>query len=78
MNQPSLNEGSKWLEVLAVVLTGLLHLVFKNLGPQGLFIALSSVFWIAYIAFQVRRDSGKWKNWGFRRTIFGKPSFGHR
>ena len=66
MNSPLPNELSKWFEVGAVVATGVLHLVFKSIGAKGLFIALASTSWIGYIAFQVRRDTGNWKNWGFR------------
>jgi hypothetical protein len=67
-----------WWEVSAVVLTGLLHLVFKSLGAKGLFIALASLSWIGYVAYQVWRDPTRWKSWGFRadnlRQAFIWPS----
>ncbi len=59
------------LEFIAVVATGMLHLVFKELGAKGVFIALASVSWITYIVWQVRRDSSKWKRWGFRTDNLG-------
>jgi uncharacterized protein len=55
-----------WCEFLAVVATGMLHLVFKELGAKGVFIALASAGWISYIVWQIRRDSSKWEKWGFR------------
>ncbi len=67
-----------WVEFVAVVATGILHLVFKSIGAKGLFIALASVSWIGYIAFQVRRDRTMWESWGFRtdnlRQAFFWPS----
>ena len=61
-----------------MVLTGLLHLVFKGLGAKGLFIALAGISWIGYVVWQVRRDPTKWKRWGFRtdnlRQAFMWPS----
>ena len=55
-----------WFELWAVVGTGVLHLLFKQFGAKGVFILLASVFWIGYIAWQVRRDRAKWGSWGFR------------
>ena len=66
MNQSSQYHVSKWLEVLAVMMTGILHLVFKSLGAKGLFIALASVSWISYIVWRVRQDSSLWVKWGFQ------------
>ncbi|TFG59005.1 MAG: hypothetical protein E4H32_10780 [Nitrospirales bacterium] len=66
MNQYSHNKVSKWLEVLAVMMTGILHLVFKSFGAKGLFIALACVGWISYIVWRVRQDSSLWVKWGFQ------------
>ena len=52
MNRSLANNITSCLEFLAVVATGLLHLVFKSLGAKGLFIALASVSWIGYIVWQ--------------------------
>ena len=66
MNKLSHTKVSKWLEFLAVLATGVLHLVFKSLGAKGLFIALASVSWIGYIVCRVRQDSSLWVKWGFQ------------
>jgi hypothetical protein len=67
-----------WSEFVAVVATGVLHLVFKSLGAKGLFIALASVSWTGYIVWRVRRDRTMWESWGFRtdnlRQAFFWPS----
>jgi len=61
-----------------VVLTGLLHLVFKSFDAKGPFIVLATISWIGYVVWQVRRDPTKWKRWGFRtdnlRQAFMWPS----
>ena len=66
MNQSSYSHVSKWLEVLAVMMTGILHLVFKSFGAKGLFIALAGVSWVGYIIWRVRQDSRLWVKWGFQ------------
>jgi hypothetical protein len=66
MNQSSHYHVSKWLEVLAVMMTGILHLVFKSFGAKGLFIALAGVSWVGYIIWRVRQDSSLWVKWGFQ------------
>lgn len=63
-----------WFEFVAVVATGVLHLVFKSLGAKGLFIVLASVCWIGYIAWRVRRDRTMWESWGFRTDNL-RPAF---
>ena len=66
MNQSSYSHVSKWLEILAVMMTGILHLVFKSFGAKGLFIALAGVSWVGYIIWRVRQDSSLWVKWGFQ------------
>ena len=66
MNQSSYSYVSKWLEVLAVMMTGILHLVFKSFGAKGLFISLAGVSWVGYIIWRVRQDSSLWVKWGFQ------------
>jgi hypothetical protein len=66
MNQSSHYHVSKWLEVLAVMMTGILHLVCKSVGAKGLFIALASVSWVGYVFWQVKQDSSLWVKWGFQ------------
>ena len=78
MNLSPDDRVAHWWEVSAVALTGVLHLVFKSLGAKGLFIALASLSWIGYVAYQIRRDPTRWKRWGFRadnlRQAFVWPS----
>ncbi|MGV7229876.1 MAG: CPBP family glutamic-type intramembrane protease [Nitrospirales bacterium] len=66
MNQSSYSYVSKWLEVLAVMITGILHLAFKSFGAKGLFISLACVSWVGYIVWRVRQDSSLWVKWGFQ------------
>ena len=75
MNQPSHYHVSKWLEVLAVMITGILHLVFKSVGAKGLFIALASVSWVGYILWRVRQDSSLWVKWGFQAKNLSSAFF---
>ena len=66
MKQPIPNHMSHWVEFLAVVATGVLHLAFQSVGAKGLFIALASVSWISYIVWRVRQGSSSWVKWGFQ------------
>jgi len=66
MNQSSHYHVSKWLEFLAVMMTGILHLISKSFGAKGLFIALAGVSWIGFIIWRVRQDSSLWVKWGFQ------------
>jgi len=75
MNQLSHNKLSKWFEFLAVATTGLLHLLFKNIGAKGLFIALASVSWISYIVWQAGQDQSKWVKWGFQTKNLSSAFF---
>jgi len=75
MNLSSTKEVSKWLEVAAVSATGVFHLVFQSLGAKGLFIALASVGWIAYIVSRVRQDSSLWVKWGFQTKNLSSAFF---
>ena len=57
---------SPGVELGAVVLTGLLHVVFQGPESKGAFIALASVSWVSYIGWRVRQAPGLWRHWGFR------------
>ena len=54
------------IELGAVVLTGLCHVIFQVLGFKGLFIALASLSWATYIGWRVGQNPGLWRQWGFR------------
>ncbi len=72
------DRAGNWWEFSAVVMTGLLHLVFKSLDAKGLFIALAVISWMSYVVWKVRQDPTRWKGWGFRtdnlRQAFMWPS----
>jgi len=75
MNQSSHYHVSKWLEFLAVMAIGILHLVFNNIGAKELFIALASVGWIGYIVWRVRWDASLWVKWGFQTKNLSSAFF---
>lgn len=55
-------------ELLAVVATGAVHLVFEEvLGQKAAFIALATVAWTAYLVWSVRRERGVVDEWGLGR-----------
>jgi hypothetical protein len=55
-------------EVVAVLLTGALHLVFEEVLDQKLlFIALAGIGWLLYLGIRVRREPGLIAGWGFQR-----------
>lgn len=66
MTQNSPKELLLWLEVAAVLATGVLHLVFQSLEAKGVFIALACISWISYVGWRVRQDSSRWVKWGFQ------------
>ena len=76
MNPPFSKELSMRVEFLAVLATGLLHVVFKSLGLKGLFIVLASLCWICYIGWRVRQDSSHWGRWGFQTANLSSAFFG--
>ena len=64
-----------WCEVGAVLVTGVMHLVFKNLGAQAIFIVLAGVCWISYIVRRVRQDPSRWVKWGFHTNNLSTAFF---
>jgi hypothetical protein len=67
--------GPNWLEVGAVIGTGLLHLLFlKVIGYHLLFIIAAIAGWAWYVASSARLNPGRLRDWGFRRAGF-EPTF---
>lgn len=66
MEKTETTDKSPGIELGAVVLTGLSHVVFQGLGAKGLFIALASVGWVTYVEWRVWQNPGLWRRWGFR------------
>jgi hypothetical protein len=61
--------GPNWLEVAAVIGTGLLHLLFlKVIGFHALFILGAVGGWTYYVVSRSRRDPSLLREWGFRRS----------
>lgn len=65
MLSPTPKHTPRWQEVVAVVATGVFHIVFQSLDLKGLFIALASISWIGYVVWRVRQDPSIWVKWGF-------------
>jgi hypothetical protein len=57
---------ARWGEVAAVVATGVLHLVCKPLGLQGLYIVVAVFFWAGFVILTARRRPAVLREWGFR------------
>ena len=66
LNNTSQTLLHSWLELGAVLLTGLLFLGFISVGAKGLFIALASISWVGYVTWRVQKDSSLWRQWGFQ------------
>lgn len=75
MKQRIQHQMTPWYEVGAVLATGVLHVVFKRLGTQGIFIVLASVCWISYIVWRVRQDPSRWVKWGFQTKNISSAFF---
>jgi hypothetical protein len=66
LDSHSHHDPLNWFEIMAVAATGVLHLILQSLGANRIFIGIAGVFWIAYIALHVCKDSTAWAVWGFR------------
>lgn len=64
----------RWGEVVAVVITGVLHLVCKPLGLQGIYIVGAITSWFAFVLLTARRRPEVLREWGFRADTL-KPAF---
>ena len=62
---------SSWLEIAAVVLTGIFHLVLKPLGLQTVFVAVAICAWLVYIVYRTIQQPAILHDWGFRWTALG-------
>ena len=64
------SESTSWLEVFAVVATGLLYFVFKYFKARSVFIICAVCFWIVFIYYRAKNDSSVMNEWGFRGKNF--------
>jgi len=63
----------KWIEILAVILTGLLKFVLVDWLHFNLFyITGVCLFWIVFIVLKHRKNHDVLKNWGFQRLHFSR------
>ena len=65
----------RWLEITAVIATGLLFLVSRYLRLQGLFVPVAAAFWISFVLYRARGDWRVLRAWGFRLDTL-RPAFG--
>jgi len=62
---------ASWLEVAAVVGTGIFHLLLKPLGLQTLFVAAAVCAWLFYIVYRTIQQPAILHDWGFRCAALG-------
>jgi membrane protease YdiL (CAAX protease family) len=65
----------KWLEILAVVITGLMKFVFMDwLDFRTFYIVAACAFWFLFILRKYKNNPSVLKQWGFKKQNL-KPSF---
>lgn len=64
----------QWLEIGAVALTGVGHLVFRELDASGAYIPLAGAAWGGYIFYRARTEPGWLRELGFSSENLG-PAF---
>jgi hypothetical protein len=61
------------LEVLALLLTGTLHVIFETfLHAKIFFVPVAAALWLAYLGRRIAREEGVLREWGFRRDNLGE------
>ena len=69
------SDRKRWLEILAVVLTGAMKYVLMDwLEWRAFYIGAACLFWSGFIYKRYREDNSILKRWGFRKGDF-KPAF---
>jgi len=67
----NISDKRRWLEILAVVLTGLGKFVFMDwLNWRFFYITSACIFWIGYIFIRYKDDKQILQYWGFTRKDF--------
>lgn len=68
---PCVSDKSRWLEILAVLLTAIGKFVFMDfLNWRLAFVVFSIIAWGIYVLFRYKQDKNILKYWGFRRDNF--------
>ncbi len=66
----------RWIEISAVVLTGVMKYVFMDwLELRVFYIVAACLFWITFIYLRYRRNNLILKQWGFRKKNFKKAFY---
>ncbi|MGB5921380.1 MAG: CPBP family intramembrane glutamic endopeptidase [Syntrophobacteria bacterium] len=66
------SESTSWLEVFAVVATGLLYFVSKCFKARSVFIITAVCFWSVFVYYCAHNDSSVMGEWGFRGKNFAR------
>lgn len=70
-NQLGRSDRQRWMEIIAVIITGLGKFVFMDVLNWRLFYILSAiVFWTIYVFCQYQKNPEILKYWGFTRSNF--------
>src|SRR5688572_1817870 len=68
-----ISDSQRWLEITAVVVTGLCKFLFVDILPfKFWYILVTSLFWLSYVVFRYRRQKSILKYWGFTSASFNK------
>ncbi|PWD99449.1 CPBP family glutamic-type intramembrane protease [Marinilabilia rubra] len=75
-NDLTISDKRKWLEILAVALTGALKFILMDwLELRAFYISSACLFWIFYILRRFRTDRHILYQWGFRKDGFKRTVF---
>jgi len=73
MENAKVTDKRRWIEIIAVVATGLLKYVFTDwLNLRMFYISAACIFWSVYIYRRYRRNKQILQHWGFRKDNFKK------
>jgi hypothetical protein len=61
-----------WLELAAVGVTGIFHLVSSALGLHGVFVLAAALLWMAHIGRTMWKRPARLQTWGFRTENLGR------
>ncbi len=67
------SDNRKWLELIAVAITGLLKFIIMDwFRMRAFYICGACLFWLIYVVVRYKSDNSILKNWGFKRENFRK------
>ncbi|MFC2137640.1 type II CAAX prenyl endopeptidase Rce1 family protein [Bacteroidota bacterium] len=69
-------DKKKWIELLAVAITGLLKFIIMDwLQMRAFYIVGVCIFWLIYLYVNYKNDHTLLKHWGFQKNNFKKSFF---